>query len=248
MAPPFLSVVIPAYNEESRIERALEQVTRYLSTRDYLWEVVVGDDGSTDGTARLVEQAASEGPGIRLLSLEHRGKGWAVKNAILAASGEYRLVCDADLPVPLEQMERFLPPILSGVDIAVGSRDVPGSRRFGEPVLRRLMGRVYNLLVRLLALPGFRDTQCGFKCFRGAIVPQLFQRQVAEGFTFDTEVLFLARKRGLTVQEVAVDWHYGEGSKVRPFRDSLAMAGDLLRMRWRHFSRRNSEDSIEGSE
>ena len=205
--------------------------------------MVVGDDGSTDDTAQLVEQAATGCAGIRLLSLDHRGKGWAVKNAILAATGEYRLVCDADLPVPLEQMERLLPPVLSGVDIAVGSRDVPGSRRFGEPGLRRIMGRVYNLLVRLVALPGFRDTQCGFKCFSGAVVPKLFQRQVPEGFTFDTEVLFLARKRGLIVQEVAVDWHYGEGSKVRPFRDSLAMAGGLFRMRWRYFFRRDFNDS-----
>ena len=234
MPPPFLSVVIPAYNEEGRIERSLEQVTEYLSSRDYTWEVIVGDDGSTDGTARLVDQASSRGTGVRLLSLDHRGKGWAVKNAILAASGEYRLVCDADLPVPLEQVERLLPPVLGGVDVAVASRDAPGARRFGEPGLRRIMGRIFNLLVRLLVLPGFRDTQCGFKCFRGEIVPLLFQGPLPEGFTFDAEVLFLARKSGLVVREVAVDWYYGKGSKVRPFRDSLGMAGDLLKIRWRH--------------
>ena len=196
MAPPFLSVVIPAYNEESRIQRTLERVAGYLSTRGYDWEIVVGDDGSTDGTRRLVEQAASRNPAIKLLPLEHRGKGWAVRNAILAASGEYRLVCDADLSVPIEQAERLLPPQLQGVDIAIGSREQPGSRRIGEPGLRHVMGRVYNLLVRLLALPGFRDTQCGFKRFRGEIVPCLFRRQKLEGFTYDAEVLFLACRKG----------------------------------------------------
>ena len=238
MAPPFLSVVIPAYNEESRIQQALERLAEHLSAADYSWEIVVGDDGSVDGTARLVEEAAALFPAIRLLKLEHRGKGWAVKNAILAACGEYRLVCDADLPVPLEQLDRLLPPKLQGVDIAIGSREAPGSRRFGEPGLRHLMGRVYNLLVRLLAFPGIRDTQCGFKCFRAGIVPQLFQRQRLEGFTFDVEVLFLARKAGLEIQEVAVDWYYGEGSKVRPLRDSMAMTADLLRIRWMYFTGR----------
>ena len=167
MAQPFLSVVIPAYNEEPRIPRTLDRITQYLSTRRYQWEVVVGDDGSTDNTAGLVQQAASLNPNIRLLSLPHRGKGWAVRNAILAASGEYRLVCDADLSVPIEQVERLLPPQLEGVDIALGSREQPGSRRIGEPPLRHLMGRVYNHLVRILAVPGLKDTQCGFKCFRG---------------------------------------------------------------------------------
>jgi dolichyl-phosphate beta-glucosyltransferase len=240
LAQPFLSVVVPAYNEEPRIQRTLDRVTEYLSTRQYLWEVVVSDDGSTDNTSALVELASSENPNIRLLTLPHRGKGWAVKNAMLAATGDYRLICDADLSVPIEQVERLLPPRLEGVDIALGSREQPGSRRIGEPTLRHVMGRVYNRLVRSLTAPGLKDTQCGFKCFRGDIVSQLFQLQTMDGFAFDAELLFLAHRRGLTVKEVGIDWYYGEGSKVRPVRDSLSMTGDLLKIRWAYLMGRYS--------
>ena len=235
MARPFLSVVIPTYNEEARIRRTLDRITQYLATREYRWEVVVSDDGSTDGTSRLVEEAAAVNPNVRMLYLAHRGKGWAVKNGILAACGEYRLFCDADLAVPIEQVERLLPPRLQDVDVAVGSREQPESSRIGEPGTRRLMGRAFNWLVRAVALPGLNDTQCGFKCFRAEVVPLLFQRQHLDGFTFDTELLFLARKMGLTIQEVGVEWYYGDGSKVRPIKDSLSMTRDLFRIRRLHF-------------
>ena len=230
----FLSVVIPAYNEETRISGTLRQVIEFLGARPYSWEIVVADDGSTDATARLVDELAKAHPNLRLLTLGHRGKGWAVKNAMLASHGEYRLLCDADLSVPIEQVERLLPPQCEGVDIALGSRDAPGARRIGEPRRRRLMGRVYNTLARLMATRGLHDTQCGFKCFRQAVVPHLFQRQTMDGFAFDVQVLFLARKSGLTVREVAVDWYYRERSKVRPFRDSMSMTLDLLKIRWRY--------------
>jgi len=231
---PFLSVVIPAYNEESRISDTLERVIGFMNTRPYSWEVLVADDGSTDGTARLVGGLAASHPNLRLISLPHRGKGWAVKNAMLAASGQYRCLCDADLSVPIEQVERLLPPQTNEVDIALGSREAPGARRIGEPNRRHLMGRVFNFLVRFLAVPGLRDTQCGFKCFREEVVPDLFQRQTMDGFAFDVEVLFLAHKTGLTMKEVAVDWYYREHSKVRNVRDSFSMTLDLLRIRWRY--------------
>jgi glycosyltransferase involved in cell wall biosynthesis len=231
---PFLSVVIPAYNEESRISETLERVIGFLNTRPYSWEVLVADDGSTDGTGRLVGGLAESHPNLRLIELPHRGKGSAVKNAMLAASGQYRFLCDADLSVPIEQVERFLPPETEGMDIAIGSREAPGARRIGEPNRRHLMGRVFNSLVRVLAVPRLRDTQCGFKCFRGEIVPDLFQRQTMDGFAFDVEVLFLARRAGLTMREIAVDWYYREQSKVRPIRDSLFMTFDLLKIRWRY--------------
>ena len=233
MTEVFLSVVIPAFNEEARIGPALGQVLAYLDSRSYSWEVVVADDGSVDGTARLAEEAGAGRPNVRVLSLDHRGKGWAVKNAMLAATGQYRLLCDADLSVPVEQMERLLPPGSGGVDVAVGSRDAAGATRLGEPLSRRLMGRVFNVLVRLLALPGLGDSQCGFKCFRGEVVPSLFEKQTLDGFAFDVEVLFLARRLGLSVREFPVDWRYGERSKVRALRDPLRMAWDLLRIRWR---------------
>ncbi len=234
MAQVFLSVVIPAYNEEDRITDTLDRVISYLEGRSYSWEVLVADDGSSDGTAGLVAELASTQPNLRLMSLSHRGKGWAVKNAMLAAKGEYRLLCDADLSVPIEQVERLLPPQAQGVDIAIGSREVKGAQRIGEPPRRHLMGRIYNALVRTIAVAGIQDTQCGFKCYRGEVVPSLFQRQTMDGFAFDVEVLFLAGKDGMTLREIPVDWYYRENSKVRAFRDSMAMTLDLLKIRWRH--------------
>lgn len=232
MLQPHLSVVIPAFNEEARIQRTLERIVEFLCAQSYSWEVVVADDGSTDGTARLAREFGSSCDNVKLLTLEHRGKGWAVKHGMLTSAGEYRLLCDADLSVPIEQVERLLPPQIHGVDIAVGSREMPDSQRFGEPAHRHLMGRVYNGLVRVMAVPGLKDTQCGFKCYRGEIVPRLFGAQRMDGFAFDSEVMYLAWKAGLTIREIGVDWYYERGSKVRPVKDSLAMTGDLLRIRW----------------
>ena len=231
---PHLSVVIPAYNEEIRISRTIREVVSYLNQQDYQWEIVVADDGSADATARLVGEAAGGDPRVRVLPLEHRGKGWAVKNGMLAAVGEFRLLCDADLSVPIAQVERLLPPHSGGVDVAVGSREAPGAARYGEPGRRHLMGRVFNAVVRSLAAVGLADTQCGFKCFRAASADRLFARATLDGFSFDVEVLHLARRSGMTVAEIGVDWHYREHSKVRPLRDALSMTMDLLRIRWRH--------------
>ena len=234
MPQPYLSIVIPAYNEAARISGTLFQVIEYLEAQDYEWEVVVADDGSQDQTAQLVGRVIVDHPNVRILRLPHRGKGWAVKNGMLAAQGEYRLLCDADLSVPIQQAERLLPPLSAGSDIVLGSREAPGSARIGEPVRRHLMGRVFNLLVGRIAVSGLLDTQCGFKCYRGAVVQDLFRRQTMDGFSFDVELLYLARKLGLTFEEVGVDWYYRSGSKVRPVRDSLVMTLDLLRIRWRH--------------
>ena len=233
-APVFLSIVIPVYNEESRIRSTLDQVVGFLSGWRRTWEVVIADDGSTDTSAHLISQFTDRHPNMRLVSLPHRGKGWAVRHGMLAAQGEYRLLCDADLSVPIEQVERLLPPQCEGIDIALGSREAPGSRRIGEPQRRHLMGRAFNALVRLLALPGLNDTQCGFKCFRSEIVPSLFRRQSLDGFGFDVEVLFLARRAGLVIREIGVDWYYRERSNVRPIRDSIAMTRELVKVRWRH--------------
>ena len=233
MTQPFLSVVIPAYNEEARIKATLEQVHAYLSLQSYPWEIVVADDGSVDGTARLVAAFARENPRVQLLTLEHRGKGWAVQQGMLAATGVYRFLCDADLSMPVEQIGRFLGPEIEGVDIRVGSRELAQSRRFGEPARRRLMGRVFNLLIRLLALPGIGDTQCGFKLFRAETTVALFERQTLWGFAFDVEILYLARREELVVKQVAIDWHFREGSKVRPLRDAATMVLDVIKVRWR---------------
>ena len=234
MAVPYMSVVIPAFNEESRITATLGLIIEYLSGRDYEWEIVVADDGSSDQTSVLIGPVIVAHPNVRVLRLPHRGKGWAVKNGMLAAEGEYRIICDADLSVPIAQVERLLPPTAPDCDIVLGSREAPGAERIGEPARRHIMGRVFNMMVSKLAVPGVSDTQCGFKCFRGEAAKDLFQRQTMDGFSFDVELLYMARQRGMTFAEVGVDWYYRTESKVRPVRDSLLTALDLLKIRRRH--------------
>ena len=234
MPQTFLSVVIPTFNEEFRINETLSRVIEYLSAQDYQWEIVVADDGSVDQTTHLVDPMIVNYPNIQVLHLPHRGKGWAVKNGMLAAKGEYRLLCDADLSVPIEQVARLLPPVGPDADIVLGSREASFAARIGEPSSRHLMGRAFNWLVTLLAVPGLADTQCGFKCFRARAARDLFPQITLDGFAFDVELFHLARKRGLTYSEVGVDWYYRSQSKVRPLQDSLAMTADLLKIRWRH--------------
>ena len=213
----------------------MEKVVTFLGSRDHTWEVVVVDDGSTDDTAALVKSfALDHSPNVRLVAVVHGGKGWAVNQGMVWTTGQYRFICDADLSMPVEQIPRFLPPENSDFDIAIGSREIKGARRIGEPFLRHLMGRVYNLQVRMLALPGLQDTQCGFKCFRGQVAQELFAVQRLRGFAFDVEVLFLARKRKLQIREVAIDWYFRPQSKVRALHDSVAMTMDILKVRWRN--------------
>jgi len=228
---PLLSVVIPAYNEENRILDTLEQVTTYLYQQSYSWEVLVVDDGSSDATSSLVEGFASCHSQVRLERLPHGGKGWAVKQGMLKACGQFRFMCDADLSMPIEQIARFLPPVLADYDIAIGSREVLGARRIGEPIIRYKLGRLFNHLVRLLVVPAVKDTQCGFKCFRGSVAQEIFPLQTVDGFAFDVEVLLLAQSRGMDIREVPIDWHYRDMSKVRIL-NSFEMLRDILRVKW----------------
>ena len=213
----------------------MEQVKDCLSGQSYPWEVAVVDDGSDDDTAALVREFAEANEGFRLIEAPHGGKGWAVRRGMTSVRGQYRFLCDADLSMPIEQIARFLPPSLEEFDVAIGSREAEGARRFEEPQARHRMGRFFNVLVRWLAVPGVDDTQCGFKCFTGAAAQQLFSRQKLNGFAFDVEVLFMARKRRMKVVEVPIDWHYRSESKVRPFLDSLLMVRDVLLIRWWSF-------------
>ena len=243
MNEPFLSIVIPAYNEQLRISQTLIAVTSYLRTKPYSWDVIVANDGSTDNTAELVADVASNQPNVRLLNLTHGGKGWAVKHGMLESTGKYRFLLDADLSMPVEQIDRFFPYFDEGYDIVIGSREVSGSRRFREPARRRIQGRVFNSLVRLFTINGIADTQCGFKCFTGKAAEQLFSMQESTGFIFGVEILFLARKFGIRIKEIPIDWYYQDGSKVRPIIDSLLMFKDMLLVRWYFiYNKKNKTD------
>ncbi len=236
MASCYLSVVIPAYNEESRLVDTLATLHDYLRSKTYSWEVIVADDGSEDSTAEVAQRFVEAHPGFQLRTFPHRGKGAAVKQGMLSGRGEYRFLCDADLSMPIEFLSQLLPPNGPAADIVIGSREAPGARRIGEPRFRRLMGRVFNGFARILTNPGIADTQCGFKVFKDEAAEALFPLQTLDGFAFDAEILFLARKRNLTIAEVAIDWRYRAESKVRPFRDGWRTLRDLILIRWRWFT------------
>ena len=233
MATPFLSVVIPAFNEEERIASTLGDVVGYMRAQPYTWEVLVVDDGSSDQTATVVSSWATSAERVRVETVPHGGKGWAVKRGMQSATGQYRFMCDADLAMPIEQLGVFLPYMEDGYDIVIGSRQIAGARRIGEPVARHIMGRVFNWAVRLLALSGFEDTQCGFKCFRGEVADELFSRQRTRGFGFDVEILYMAKKKGMRVVEIPIEWHHQDSSKVRPLVDSFSMLRDTAMLRLR---------------
>ena len=228
MPNPYLSVIIPAFDEEARIGRSLDELTGYLQQQPYSWEVVVVDDGSSDATAAVVRRKAADLTGVRLESIGHAGKGWAVRHGMLAAMGRLRFMADADLAMPVEQIGGFIEAIEKGYDLVIGSREVANARRFDEPPLRHLMGRAFNWAVRLLAVRGFQDTQCGFKCFRGEAARELFAMQRVRGFGFDVEILYLAREHGHRVLELPINWYYQSESKVRYSVDSFAMLRDTL--------------------
>ena len=226
-------MVVPAYNEEARIGRTLERIAAYLGGRSFTWEVLVVDDGSADRTREIVEQAGRRVPGIRVLPVAHGGKGWAVRQGMLAARGRLRFMADADLAMPIDQLESFLARAEEGYDVMIASREAPGARRFNEPHARHVMGRVFNWVVRLLAVRGLQDTQCGFKCLTADAAGALFPVMTIDGLGFDVELLYVAKKRGLSVVEVPIQWHYQPRSKVRPFRDSLLALNDIMRIRLR---------------
>ena len=200
MPTPELSIVIPVFNEEGRIVGTLETLIGYLDEAPLSWEIVVVDDGSSDETPIIVTRWADAREGVRVESIRHRGKGAAVRHGMLAASGRYRFICDADLAMPVEWLGAFLERMEDGYDIIIGSRQIAGARRFNELAIRHISGRIFNWMVRLLAVRDFQDTQCGFKCFEATAAESLFSRQRALGFGFDVEVLFLAQRMGMRIK------------------------------------------------
>jgi len=228
---PFLSIVIPAHNEANRLPGTLEQVIGFLETQSYTAEILVVENGSSDCTLQVANSFKDGFPTLTVLSDPRRGKGLAVQRGMLEAKGEYRFFCDADLSMPVAEVNRFIPPALTGADIAMASREVPGAVRYNEPLYRHLVGRMFNALVRWVALPGLQDTQCGFKCFHARVVEAVFPCQTLMGWSFDVELLFMARKKGYRIVEVPVPWYFNPESKVRLWKDSVRMGADLLAIR-----------------
>jgi dolichyl-phosphate beta-glucosyltransferase len=231
LSSPLLSIIIPAHNEQTRLPRTLEQVFAFLGSQRYEAEVLVVENGSTDDTSKIADGFARQHKNLRLITTQDRGKGLAVRLGMLAASGEYRFMCDADLSMPIEEVNRFLPPGLTDFDVAIGSREVQGAVRYGEPLHRHLGGRVMNLAIRLLILPQLQDTQCGFKCFRAGVVQDLFGHQTLNGWSFDVELLYIAARRKYRMVEVPIDWYYRPESKVSAVRDAPRMLRDVLLIR-----------------
>lgn len=233
---PRLSLIIPAYNEQARLPYTLSELEAYICREQLDCEVVVVDNGSQDATSAVVQQAAVKFPALRLLRTDRRGKGCAVRAGALAAHGDVVLFADADLSWSVEDLPRFVELVDDRTPIVIGSREGLGARRLGEPVYRHLMGRAFNRVVQALAVPGIEDSQCGFKAFRADAARKIFSRQRIDGFGFDVEVLYLARRLGFAVRVVPLRWEHKANSRVAPIRDTLLMLSDVLWVRlnsWR---------------
>ena len=228
------SIVIPAYNESSRLRPTLDELLRYTAHRHWDVEILVVDDGSRDDTAAIVREYGKAHPQILLVKNPgNRGKGFSVRNGMLHARGDICLFTDADLSSPIEEAEKLFDAIAAGADIAIGSRwlraDLQTER---QPLYRQLFGRIYNLVLRIFLRLNFVDTQCGFKAFRREAAQRIFPLQRIERWGFDPEILFLARRFGFRVKEVPVVWAHSQGTRLSPFRDGVRMLGEVLRIRW----------------
>ncbi len=233
-----LSIVIPAFNEARRLGDTLRRIREYAVGTGQAWEIVVVDDGSTDGTGDVVRQFGAAPLTLQLLvNPSNRGKGDSVRRGVLAASGGLVLMCDADLSAPIEEVEKLWPWLARGYDVVIGSRDMPDSVLDPpQPRLRRRLAAVFRAVRRWLMLPGLRDTQCGFKLFRKAAARDVFARQTVAGWLFDCEVLGLAERLGYRIKEVGVTWRHRPQSRVKLVREALAAVPGLVVIR-RHLRR-----------
>lgn len=225
-------MIIPAYNEEARLPRTLDSVYTYLSNRGRAFEIIVVDDGSFDHTVQEVETFAETRPNVRVIQYApNQGKGYAVRTGMLAANGDLVLFNDADGASPIEEIEKLERSIANGADIAIGSRAKPDKTRTVEALTyRKYIGNTFNLMVRSLVLPGYHDTQCGFKLFRHKVSDDIFSVSRMNGFAFDVEILYIAKIRRYKVDEIAINWTNIDGSKVNVFTDSPKMLVELLKV------------------
>jgi len=244
LSEPYLSIVVPAYNEEKRLPESLETVASYVESRSFDVEVIVVDDGSKDATADLAERFSQDHPYVRVQRNPHKGKAFAVRTGMLMAQGKYVLFTDVDLAVPIEQADVLLAQLEKGeAQVCFGSREGLGANRIGEPWHRHMMGRVFNLVVRLLGVGDYQDTQCGFKAFTNQAAQAVFEKLKLYGedapeltrgavTAFDVEALYVAKKLGYRLCEIPVEWRYGQESKVNPMADSISMFCDVCKVRF----------------
>jgi glycosyltransferase involved in cell wall biosynthesis len=232
--PPTYSIVIPAYNEGTRLGASLEKVLSYVHAQKWDAEVIVVNDGSRDNTADIVRSFAEKDPTLKLLDNPgNYGKGYSVRNGMLQAQGRVILFSDADLSSPIEEAPKLLDALDDGADIAIGSRWLRAETQTQrQPLHRQLFGRIFNLMLRASLGLQFKDTQCGFKAFKRAAAQAIFPLQKIERWGFDPEILFLARKLGFKVQEIPVAWGHSGGTRINPLVDGVKMFQEMLRVRW----------------
>jgi dolichyl-phosphate beta-glucosyltransferase len=233
---PLLSVIIPAYNEGGRLPETLPQVIEFVSQQSYAAEIIIVDNNSSDDTREIAERLGAEVPFVKVLSEKIQGKGAAVRTGMRGAKGDFLFMADADLSMPVEEISKFLPPHLDDYDVAIASREVEGAVRYDEPGYRHLMGRVFNLVVKMIAVPGYQDTQAGFKCFRRQAALDILDSQTIDGWAFDVELLFIARRRGCRIVEVPINWYYRSNSQINPLGDAFDMFKEVVGIRikgWR---------------
>ncbi len=233
-ASPQLSIVIPCYNEEQRLPRTIARIERYLVDKGVSYELILVDDGSSDGTRKIMDEAAERNRSVRLEALPHnRGKGRALAEGVAAARGAEILVTDADLSPPIEELDKLRAELSRGAGVAIGSRALRGSRvEVSQPIYRVLMGKAFNILVQAVLLPGIWDTQCGFKLFRADVAHDAFAALTTDGFGYDPEVLYRAKKRGVKIAEVPVVWRNSAPTKVSPIKSSVDMFRHVMRIRF----------------
>ncbi|HIA31935.1 MAG TPA: glycosyltransferase family 2 protein [Nitrospinaceae bacterium] len=226
----FLSIIIPAYQEEIRLQKTLPSLRNYLTNQDYSWEVIVVDDGSSDRTARIPYEIFSKTEPVKIIkNPKNRGKGFSVRQGVMEAQGEVILISDADFSTPIEEIEKLQAFIRKGYDITIGSRSLVDSNiEVRQAWYREAMGRIFNIFVQMMVLRGFIDTQCGFKCFDREKTLPIFSQMMVDGFCFDVEFLFIAKKQGLKIIEVPVKWKHVPFSRVSLISDPIQMLLDLM--------------------
>jgi glycosyltransferase involved in cell wall biosynthesis len=244
MARPYLSIVIPAYNESARIERTLERVTSCVDDQGWDAEILVVDDGSHDATAQIVERWMERYPRLKLVKNNgNRGKGYSVRNGLLQAAGEVVMFTDADLSAPMQEANLLMAAIADGADVAIGSRWMDKTRQtMHQPLYRRFFGRCFNGVTRMVMGLPFKDTQCGFKAFRRSAAQIIFRLQRIERWGFDPEILFIARKLGYDVREVPVTWGHDERSRMSYLKDGMKMLEEMAVIRVNSIAGRYDED------